>query len=134
MGHKHLAIVVLTLVSTATFLSDLRADEAVEFAAGEILLKFKEGASEEQKQSIFKRYSLSKIQLNPTIHTYLVLAKEEDVTAKVAQLNQESLVEYAQPNYVKKRTSLQMILIIHLNGIFRISACQQPGANLPAQP
>ena len=100
--------VISALFASAFFLflsPDIRAGEPVEFAAGEILLKFKDGTSEAEKQNIFNKYSLTKIQFNPTIQTHLVLAKEDDVTTKISLLNQESSVEYAHPNYVKKKNS-----------------------------
>jgi thermitase len=77
----------------------------VEFAAGEILLKFKEGVAETQQHQILDKYSLKEVQFNSTIQTHLVLTKEEDVTSKVSLLNQEPAIEYAQPNYVKKKNS-----------------------------
>ena len=85
------------------FSPDIRADEPVEFAAGEILLKFKEGVAETQQHQILDKYSLKEVKYNSTIETYLVLAKEDDVTSKVSLLNQEPSIEYAQPNYAKKK-------------------------------
>ena len=83
----------------------IRAAEPVEFAAGEILLKFKEGVAEAEQHRILDKYSLKEVKYNSTIETHLVLTKEDDVTSKVSLLNQEPAIEYAQPNYVKKRNS-----------------------------
>jgi thermitase len=83
----------------------IRAAEPVEFAAGEILLKFKDGVAEAQQEQILNQYVLEKKKYNSSIQTHLVLAKEDDITIKVSLLNQESAIEYAQPNYVKKPDS-----------------------------
>jgi len=100
------AIYALCAGALFVFLSpDIRAAEPVEFAAGEILLKFKVGVAEAQQEQILNQYVLKKKQYNSTIQTHLVLANEDDITSKVSLLNQEPAIEYAQPNYVKKPDS-----------------------------
>ena len=100
------AICALCAGALFLFLSpDIRAAEPVEFAAGEILLKFKDGVAEAQQEQILNQYVLKKKQYNSTIQTHLVLANEDDIRSKVSLLNQEPAIEYAQPNYVKKPDS-----------------------------
>jgi thermitase len=100
------ALYALFAATLFLFLSpDIWAAEPVEFAAGEILLKFKDGVAEAQQEQILNQYVLEKKKYNSSIQTHLVLAKEDDITIKVSLLNQESAIEYAQPNYVKKPDS-----------------------------
>ena len=105
MNKRRIACVLLAIASAFLLSTDIRAGEPVEFAAGEILLKFKEGVAEAQQHQILVKYFLKDIQFNPTIQTHLVLSKEDDVASKVSLLNQESVIEYAQPNYAKKKNS-----------------------------
>jgi hypothetical protein len=56
--------VISALFASVFFLirsPEIRAGEPVEFAAGEILLKFKEGVAETQQHQIFDKYSLKEV-------------------------------------------------------------------------
>jgi len=98
--------VIPALFASAFFLfisPEIRAGEPVEIMAGEILVKFKEGTSEEQIKLFVQKYKLSEFGSDPTIQVHFYHSSEDDVTQKVSELSQEKIVKYAQANYVKKK-------------------------------
>ena len=113
------------------FSPDIRAGEPVEIMAGEILVKFKEGTSDEQIKLFVQKYKLTEFGSDPTIQVHFYHSSVDDVTQKVSEITQEKIVKYAQANYVKKRTVSQMTFISLSNGIFRTSECLRHGMSLP---
>jgi hypothetical protein len=75
----------------------------VEIMAGEILVKFKEGTSEEEIKLFEQKFKLTEFGSDPTIQVYFYRVPEDDITQKVSEITQVSIIKYAQPNYVKKK-------------------------------
>jgi len=97
---------LITSVFFIFFSPEIRAGEPVEIMAGEILVKFKEGTSEEQIKLFVQKYKLSEFGSDPTIQVHFYHSSEDDVTQKVSELSQEKIVKYAQANYVKKKNGI----------------------------
>ena len=88
------------------FSPDIRAGEPVEIMAGEILVKFKEGTSDEQIKLFVQKYKLTEFGSDPTIQVHFYHSSVDDVTQKVSEITQEKIVKYAQANYVKKKNGI----------------------------
>ena len=74
--------------------------------AGEILVKFKEGTSDEQIKLFVQKYKLTEFGSDPTIQVHFYHSSVDDVTQKVSEITQEKIVKYAQANYVKKKNGI----------------------------
>lgn len=84
----------------------IKAGEPVEIMAGEILVKFKEGTSDEQIKLFVQKYKLTEFGSDPTIQVHFYHSSVDDVTQKVSEITQEKIVKYAQANYVKKKNGI----------------------------
>ena len=101
--------VISALFASVFFLfisPEIRAGEPVEIMAGEILVKFKEGTSDEQIKLFVQKYKLTEFGSDPTIQVHFYHSSVDDVTQKVSEITQEKIVKYAQANYVGKRNAI----------------------------
>jgi subtilisin family serine protease len=73
------------------------------YVAGEILVKFKPGVSEEKIEQVIKKYNLKKLHYFRLINAFHFKTKE-DVFKMIKILKKTGLVLYAEPNYVYKAT------------------------------
>ena len=116
------------------FLSPItRAAEPVEFAAGEILLKFKETTQTIEKTAFEKEFGLVLLRESGATAVCLYQSKEENVLIIIDKIIKNKNIEFAEPNYVQKKDQSLMILCIPINGICQKLGCPLRGANLPVR-
>ena len=73
------------------------------FAAGELIVKFKEGVSDEAARGIISKEGASVINYLSGIKAYQIrLRKDQEVEDAVKEFSKKSEVEYAEPNYIVK--------------------------------
>ncbi len=71
------------------------------FAAGELMVKFKEGVTDEAAREIISKAGASVIKYLESIKVYHIrLRKDEDVEEGIKEFSGKSEVEYAEPNYI----------------------------------
>jgi len=101
--------VISALFASAFFLflsPDIRAGEPVEFAAGEILLKFKETTQTSEKTAFEKEFGLVLLRESTATGVCLYQSKEENVLPIVDRIIKNKFIEFAEPNYVQKKRSV----------------------------
>ncbi len=73
------------------------------YAAGELIVKFKEGVGDETAREIISKEGASVINYLSGIKAYQIrLRKDQDVEEAVTEFSKKPEVEYAEPNYIVK--------------------------------
>jgi len=98
--------VLLVVVSGAVSFSSLWADEPVEFAAGEILLKYKHTTQVDEKTAFEKEFGLILLRESRATGVCLYQSKEENVLPIIEKITKNKNIEFAEPNYVQKKRSV----------------------------
>lgn len=101
---KAILVITITICLTLSLDSHLFARN---FKPAEVLVKFKDNVSTSSKQALYQRHDLRLIRSYrhfPRLQ-HLRLPDNVDVMAYVQKLKQDSLIEYAEPNYIRKPMS-----------------------------
>jgi len=106
-GVRNIFIYALTTSVFFLLLSfEIRAGEPVEFAAGEILLKFKETTQTSEKTAFEKEFGLVLLRESGATGVCLYQSKEENVLIIIDKIIKNKNIEFAEPNYVQKKRSI----------------------------
>ena len=100
--------VISVLFASVFFLilsPEIRAGGPVEFAAGEILLKFKETTQTSEKTAFEKEFGLVLLRESRATGVCLYQSKEENVLIMIDKIIKNKNIEFAEPNYVQKKRS-----------------------------
>ena len=106
MSQKLIRYALFASVFFLFFSPDIRAGEPVEFAAGEILLKFKETTQTSEKTAFEKEFGLVLLRESTATGVCLYQSKEENVLPIVDRIIKNKIIEFAEPNYVQKKRSV----------------------------
>ncbi len=102
---RFLLVVLFLLLPSLTFAGDPTptttdpAPGAIEFKAGEIIVKFKEGIPQANVQSVLFAEDLSVLDEPNKLGIMLLSVPEGQELEKIEKLKRNPLVEYAEPNY-----------------------------------
>ena len=81
-------------------------EEPVEFAAGEILLKFRQGTSQNERTAFEKEFDLTLLRESKATGVLLYLSKQDNVLPIIEKISKSQRVEFVEPNYVQKKRSV----------------------------
>ncbi|WP_051291557.1 S8 family serine peptidase [Fictibacillus gelatini] len=79
-------------------------DKKKEFASGQLIIKFKQGTTHDEKERLFQTLHLKEIS-SLTLGDFSLVSVPKEMSAKLAatRLVQSSAIEFAEPNYHVKR-------------------------------
>jgi subtilisin family serine protease len=98
--------VLLAILGAAVSFANLRAEEPLEMAAGEILLKFRETVQVSEKTAFEKEFGLVLLRESTATGVCLYQSKEENVLPIVDRIIKNKNIEFAEPNIVQKEKSI----------------------------
>ena len=106
MSKNPFYFVLMTVVGMVISLSNLLANEPLEFMAGEILLKFKNETSLETKKEFERQFNLVPLRESKATGVCLYRASQDDVLDLIKKIKKHEGIEFAEPNYIQKKTSI----------------------------
>lgn len=98
---KKTLILVFLGITFVLFSSSIRHSGGSDFVPGEVLVKFRPSITEEAAQFALSRISAQRLQSFSQINVWhLKLSGDINVAAAIGKLQELSIVEYAEPNYI----------------------------------
>ena len=98
---------LISLVALAVALAFQSAQaQTVEITPGELIVKYKENASQFQKAEIEAKYGLKKIKDVENLKITLYQVDENNVINVMYMLGKEGLIEYSEPNFIQSNKSV----------------------------